>query len=523
MSLPKPNLELQRILKLAQEHMAGERFSEAERLLRQAACDHPTSVDTWFGLGCALTELGDHCSAINAYQTVCKLDATHGKASHNLARAMFEVGDVDQAVYYFQRAIENGCAKSSLPMLATVLPCAPSATNAHVLEFRKVFAKLEYKAYEQFSPKTAPKRDRPIRVGYVSGFLGDSNWMKPVWGLINHSNREQFENHFWSDDPIEEIGSEYLNDQRDRFHVTTEFSNREVASDILRHQIDILVDLNGYSLPRRLGLYAYKPAPRVLSWFNMFATSGISQFDVIVGDRSVIPNEEEEFYCERVLRLPCSYLTFDVAYDVPDVSEPPITWNGCFTFGSRSSQYKITPPTFDLWSNVLRAIPSSRFSLRNKALKWESLRQYVLDQFSKRGVSVDRITINGPADHYEFLQSYDEIDLAIDTLPYSGGTTSSEALWQGVPTLTQKGDRWAARTTRSILHHAGLGEFIADNDADLVRLAEYYSTELAGRTRLTQLRQNTRSHLKQSSVCDVAGLARGMEDIYRQLMATHEK
>ena len=139
--------------------------------------------------------------------------------------------------------------------------------------------------------------------------------MKPVWGLINHHDRDRFEIHLFSDGPESAIGHGYRADPRDRFHDTSGLANAALARLIEELQIDILIDLNGYSRPSRLPLFTLRPAPVQVAWFNMFATSGLECFDYLVGDEHVIPPEEEGFYTEQVVRVPGSYLTFEV--DLP--------------------------------------------------------------------------------------------------------------------------------------------------------------------------------------------------------------
>src|SRR5262249_3734052 len=154
------------------------------------------------------------------------------------------------------------------------------------------------------------------------------NWMKPVWGLINHHDRDRFEIHLFSDGPEAAIGQSYRKDPRDRFHDTSGLANPALAQLIEELEIDLLIDLNGYSRPSRLPLFNLRPAPVQAAWFNMYATSGLSGFDYLIGDEHVIPPEEEQFYGERVVRVSGSYLTFEVTYPVPDVAPPPCLQGG---------------------------------------------------------------------------------------------------------------------------------------------------------------------------------------------------
>ena len=262
-----------------------------------------------------------------------------------------------------------------------------------------------------------------------------------------------------------------MDDPRDRFHETSRLSNPALARLVEDSRIDLLVDLNGYSKPPRLGLFAVRPAPVQVAWFNMFATSGSAEFDYLVGDAHVLPAGEEHFCTEEVVRLPGCYLTFEVGYPVPEVTPPPCTRRGYLTFGCLSPQYKITTQVVETWSRILEASPGSRLILKNTILEKPAARDFVRDLFARFSIPAERLELDGPAEHFTFLQRYADIDLALDTFPYNGGTTTMEALWQGVPVLTFVGDRWVSRISASLLHEAGLPEFVAPDLDHHVRQA----------------------------------------------------
>ena len=239
-------------------------------------------------------------------------------------------------------------------------------------------------------------------------------------------------------------------------------------------------------------------------------------YDYLIGDDSVIPPEEETFYCEKILRVPGSYLTFEVTYPVPPVADPPCLTNPAITFGCLASQYKITSEVIAAWSKVLQQVPNSTLLLKNAALGSPGVREFVHDLFELHHISPERVHLEGPSDHYEFLETYGKIDIALDTFPYNGGTTTTEAIWQGVPVVAFSGDRWVARTSASILRTAALGELVGQTLEDYVSLA----VNLANSPdRLCELRRNMRSRLRASPVCDTETFARNMECLYAQALS----
>jgi protein O-GlcNAc transferase len=254
-----------------------------------------------------------------------------------------------------------------------------------------------------------------------------------------------------------------------------------------------------------------------LAWFNSFATSGLACFDGIIGDDTVIPADEEAFYTERVLRVPGTYLAFEVFHAVPDVAPPPCNANqGRLTFGSLASAYKLNDLTLDIWARILRSAPTSRLLIRASTLAEPSNCDHLRARLADRGVAGERVDLEGGAAHFDFLRSYDRIDIALDTFPYNGGTTTTEALWQGVPVLTYVGDRWVARTSASLLRAAGLDDWVARDEDDLLAKASALARDPATPARLAALRAGMRARLAASAACDTAGLCRALEQIYRQ-------
>jgi predicted O-linked N-acetylglucosamine transferase (SPINDLY family) len=287
-----------------------------------------------------------------------------------------------------------------------------------------------------------------------------------------------------------------------------------LAERIEAEGIDLLVDLNGYSAMERLPLIALHPAPVVAGWFNLYATTGVSGYDYLIGDERVIPREEEKYYCEKIVRMPGSYLTFEVTYPVPPVADPPCLAGGGVTFGSLAPLYKITEQAVAAWSRILQRVPGSSLMIRNRELGSKGARGFLHSLFERHGVSSIRLRLEGPAEHYQFLETYGAIDIALDTFPYNGGTTTTEAIWQGAPVVAFSGDRWVSRTSASILHAAGLGELVGGSLEDYVEI----SVRLAqSPERLLDLRRNARTRLAASSVCDTETFARNMEQIYTEL------
>ncbi|HTD59753.1 MAG TPA: tetratricopeptide repeat protein [Gemmatimonadaceae bacterium] len=480
------------------------RFEEALVPYRAALTIDPSNAGVWYTAGCAERARQRYVASIECFRRALALAPTWHEAQHNLAHMLFNLGQVDEALALFRSAAEGQHPELPRSMVAVVIPGSPTSDNQAILEARTHFAERDLPTARSVARTPHPR----LRVGYLSSFFHRHNWMKPVWGLINQHDREQIDVHIFSDAPESAVQYGYRRYAGDRYYDISAKSN-DAAADVIREAgIDVLVDLNGYSAMRRLPLPAMKPAPVLIGWFNMFATTGMAAYDCLIGDIEVVPTDEERFYRERIVRIPSpgSYLTFEVGYPVPDVAQRP---EGAITFGCLAPLYKITPEVIATWRRILTEVPESTLILKATALAGEDERRLVREWFPD-----GRVRLDGPSDHYDFLKTYDEIDIALDTFPYNGGTTTTEAIWQGVPVVTFWGDRWVARTSASILRAGGLGELVRRDVDDYVAYAILLSQQPAKRA---ELRLTMRDRLASSPVCDTPGFARHMEQIYFEI------
>lgn len=504
------------ILRRADALHLNKRFAEAAALYRQALSLDDASADVWYGLGHCLLSVRSYGDAADALQRALALQPDTAGARCNLAEALFQFGRVDEAVQHYLQAANSGHAEAtsvSLDALACIAPGSAVLDNAAVLALRRDWAERVSRDIRPLTP--APRdRSRKLRIGYMSAFFGDRNWMKPVFGVINQHDRDRFEIHMLSDggDPTE--GSGYVDHADDRIWQINALSNEQLAHHIVAAGLDVLVDLNGYSAQRRLPLFMHRPARCQIGWFNMFATTGMTVFDCLVGDAAVLPPDEEALYCERIHRVPGSYLAFAVRYPVPDLTPPPCLANGHVTFGCLGSAYKLTDTVIEAWSRIMADTPDTRLLLKNGTLDDASNRAALLRRFAHHGIATERLLLEGRDEHYEFLRAYGRIDVALDTFPYNGGTTTTEALWQGVPVLTFNGDRWAGRTSRSLLLAAGLPDWVMDDRAGYIEAAIRLARTPETWNDLAALRNTMRERLSQTQACDCAALCHALEALY---------
>jgi predicted O-linked N-acetylglucosamine transferase (SPINDLY family) len=498
-------------------HKLGQ-LQEAIDGYRAALAENPKMAGAWYALGCAEVSREAFAAAIPCFRCALSLRPRWAMAELALGKARFALGEVDAALDDIRRATASrdpAIRADALAYLAIVVPGGVRETNHTILTARRKWARIESVSHPvQTEQRSRPRSRGRLRIGYLSAFFAFPNWMKPVWAAVNHHDRDAFEIHLFSDRTGPSAASGYQHHARDRIHDITPLSNEAAARFIADRRIDVLVDLNAYSYPRRLGVLMRCPAPVLVGWFNTYATSGIDAFDYVIGDHAVIPPREERFYTERVLRVAGSYLAFSVPYACPNVVSPPSLERGHLTFGCLGSQYKMTDAVVSAWSAILRRASKTRLLIKNHTLAEPSNRAAFLRRFDQRGVPASRIDLEGGGDHRAFLAAYGRIDIALDTFPYSGGTTTMEALWQGVPVLTYNGDRWASRTTRSLLLAAGLDEWCMPNRARYVARAVALAHAPETPHALAALRKSMRRRLRGSPACDGQALARELERLY---------
>jgi protein O-GlcNAc transferase len=500
-----------------------ERLTSAREAYQRGLSLDDTIFQGWYGLGCTEYSAGAYAAAIESLRRAFALDASDEDARMYLGGSLFHMGYVDEAIDEYQAAAKTAqpdLRRKALGLIATIIPGSPARGNAEVMKSRVAWARQEAQ-FERRTAKTPARvrtRRRPhsrrekIRIGYVSAFFGSRNWMKPMWGMINEHDRSSFEIHLFWDVQNPAAANEYRRHARDSIHEINGLSNQEAARRILKAGTDILVDLNGYSFPERLGMFIWKPAATQFALFAMYATTGIRAYDYLVSDMAALPSADERFCTERVLRVSGSDLAFPVQYPVPRVAPPPCSEKGFVTFGCFAPQYKITDEVIATWAQILTRAPSSRLILKSTCLEQPSNRAAVLARFARFGVGPERVTLEPPAEHFTFLKTYDRIDIALDTFPYNGGTTTMETLWQGVPVLRFNGDRWASRT---LVLAAALEEWDVPSREDYVESAVARAISPETPARLAAQRSGMRARLLDSRACDSQGLCRELEQHYK--------
>jgi predicted O-linked N-acetylglucosamine transferase (SPINDLY family) len=361
-----------------------------------------------------------------------------------------------------------------------------------------------------------PHAGRALRVGFVSADLRQHpmGWMSEP--LLAHLDRAQFAVHVYARQALADAHTARLRALPLVWHDVTHASDAEVHARIQRDAIDVLVDLGGHTHGARPRLFAARAAPCQAAWLGYPYTSGLPNIDALIGDAATLPPGCEPQYRERLLRLPETLMCLPPPAEAP--APAPASTQGPFRFGSFNHLAKLSPNTVALWSEVLRAVPDARLVLCAVALGEPATRIDVRARFAACGVDPERLELLPPRTPLAaFLRYYERVDLGLDPLPFNGGTTTLQALWQGVPTLTLPGASLPSRMGLSILRAAGLeADCVARDAAHYVALARAWA---ARRDELAALRVALRGRLAASALYDGARFARGFADVLREAAA----
>jgi len=354
---------------------------------------------------------------------------------------------------------------------------------------------------------------RRLRVGYVSG---DFNY-HPVGlfmlPLLEHHDRKRFEAYCYATSTKVDDFTQRLSARADVWRDVRALSEAQLAEAIRDDRIDILVDLAGHSGVPRLGVFAQQAAPVQASWLGYLNTTGLSRIQYRITDHHCDPvGLTERLHTERLVRLPNSQWCYRPFVSVPHSPTPPLERNGHVTFGSFNQIAKISPATRALWAQILNRLPDSRLVVAGVAegRAADGLRR----DLGAAGIAGARLTIVPFLPVHDYLRWYDAVDIALDPTPYSGGTTTCDALWMGVPVLTVPGPRPASRSAASILMTVGLPEWIASTPGDYVQRAMEFSREPK---LLSSLRVSLRERTRASPLMDEVRFTRDLELAYREM------
>jgi protein O-GlcNAc transferase len=512
-------------LLVAGSHAQAGRIPEMLAACRQILDEAGGRADTQLNVGALLSGFGFLSQARDCFQRARVLAPNDLSPVVNLANLARDAGDHAESRRIYAALLE--CLPDHPVIrrnLLASLEYDPAASDAERLAAARAWG--DWATAQARGPRPRPPlrplEGRPLRVGYVS-----ADFCQHTVGLFA---KDVLAAH----DPARVTAFAYSagtgNDwvttalrAACRFADVRALTDSALAALIRQDAIDVLVDLSGHTGGSRLTMFAHRPAPVLVSWLGYFATTGLACMDAVLLDDWHAPPGTEAQFVERIIHLPGGRFCYQPVPFAPDVAPPPCLSRQGVTFGSFNNTAKLNPAVFDLWARILAAVPGSRLVLKWRNFNDPALCETVRAGFSARGIEPDRIELRGPSFHADMLGEYADIDIALDPFPFTGGLTSCEALWMGLPVVTWPQSQVVSRQGVAVLSAIGLGELAARDADDTLRIAVALA---ADRPRLAQLRNGMQARMRASPLMDVSSFTRSLEDtlieLYRDIEARGE-
>lgn len=469
---------------LANAYRDLRRLDEAERELRIVVAARPDDPRAHTALGLILQETGRPAEAVAAHAAAMEADPTYVTAATNWLNAQ----------QYVSGATMASLARSHARWAELHAPAAPSPV---------------------FDNDGTP--GRPLAVGFVSPDLS----RHPV-GLLSVRLFENLDHGLIRPVIFSTRPQEYEDDISRRIARAAQWTSVFGVSDaaLLDHiraaRIDILIDMSGHTAHNRLKVFAARAAPRQGTWLGYPGATGVPAMDFLLTTAALTPPGAAAVIPERIVALPRTHACFE-PLDAPPVAPSPAAARGFVTFGCFNNPAKISAEAIETFAAILKRVPNSRLKLRYQSLGAPGAQERFWTAFEGHGFARDRIDISGEAPRAAFLSTYNDVDIALDTFPYSGCMTTCEALWMGCPVVTFAGATFVGRQSAGVLSAAGLGEFVAPDRAGYEALAVRLAQDPA---RLAERRGTLRAQVQTSSLCDGAAFAgdftRAMQEVWSE-------
>jgi len=478
-----------------------QRFTEAEASFREAIRLKPDFPEALNNLGNALRDLGRIKEAQASFRKAIKLKPDFPEAHHNLGTALHQDGKLDEAIAAYKCALEmepntyaeaqmlhlmrNICDWSNDAQLDQACARLSTSTSA-VVPFAMLaiednpgrqLARAKAWAAKHYGKSPLPLPDKPktrperLRVGYFSANFHDHAVLYLMAGLLRNHDHELFEIFAYSYGHVKSgKWRENASGDVDHFFDVSEQTDRAIVDLARSHSLDIAIDLMGHTQGSRSGLFQFRLAPVQINYLGYPGTMGADFIDYIIADREIIPEQYEQFYKERKIYLPHTYLPND---DHNIILPSNMTRaelglpNEAFVFCCFNQMYKISSREFDIWMRILSQIEQGILWLMGSN-GWAE--QNLRREAESRGISASRIVFGGGLSYSEHQARYRHADLFVDTFNYNAHTTAVDALWAGLPVVTKQGKQFAARVAASLLNAVGLPELITTTEAEYENL-----------------------------------------------------
>ncbi len=490
------------------------RLTDAVAAFRRAIAISPHFAAAHNNLGNALRSVGRLGEASTALLRALALKPDLAQAHNNLANIYKDQARLPEAIAAFRRAVElDPSLTRAHGNLAFCMIYDPTTTAAEIFHESRSWAS-RFDGLARTGHQNDPEPERRLRIGYVSPDFRRHSVAYFLEPLMQAHRREVVEIFCYAEVARPDEVTDRLKALSDHWCDTCGRDDATVAGIVEADGVDILVDLAGHTADNRLAVFARKPAPVQVSWLGYPATIGLTAIDYRLTDALADPpGESDHVHSEKLVRLPHGFHCYLPPAEMPSVGPLPAQSTGQVTYGSFNTLAKLTPQVVATWAQVLQRVPGSRLLIKNKSLADTETRRHLLDLFGREGIGGAQLELLPfVAKTGGHLAIYNQVDIALDSFPYNGTTTSCEAMWMGVPFVSLSGDRHAGRVGASLLRSIGLDRLLARTADDYIELAIELADDLDA---LAALRAGLRSRMRASPLCDAKAFALAMEAAYR--------
>jgi len=488
------------------------KLEESIQAYQQAIHIQPDYVNAYNNLGLALHEQGKLEESIQAYQKAIHIQPDYVKAYSNLGNALKEQGKLEESIQAYQRALTIDPnlfeAHSNLIFAQDFrLDTDLKEQQAKRQKWNQKFI-LSLANSIQLHPNDR-NPDRLLRIGYVSADFKQHSAAQGFGQLILNYNQAQFDIFCYSGVVKEDEITKRFKDAASGWHSTLGKSDKELVKQIRNDEIDILVDLSGHTNGNRLLAFGYKPAPIQVTGIG-HAAPGATTIDYRLTTSIVTRPEEEKHFVENPVYLDF-FMGFMIPLETPAVGYLPAYENGYVTFGCLNRFIKVSDESLELWASLLKRIPNSKLLLKSGELSDIELRGHTIERLSDLGVSFNRVTLLGRTSQYEHLNTYNQVDISLDTFPHGGGITTLESLCMGTPVVTLTDDsKLVYRASSMTLSPLGLDDWVAKTKDEYVEIVCDWANNLEN---LAQLREQLRGQMEER----ISVFAPQVEIAYREI------
>ncbi|MBF0589376.1 MAG: tetratricopeptide repeat protein [Magnetococcales bacterium] len=506
------------------------RFEEAEASFRKATQLRPNDIGFSNNLGVSLKLQGKLQEAVDLFETALAQAPDDGELHHNLATTLIDQGRIQKALVHYKKSLEARITPLRARNTINALLYQPETSQQELFEAARLHVKAILQATKNSDKWPSPSMDHHVtttsvdleriqpetlRVGYLSSDLRDHPVGRNMAPLLFNHNPENVEIFCYSSTPNSDQLTKSFKASVPHWRDVYGLDDRQLAEQILQDKLHILVHLATHFDGNQLATATHRPAPIQVSFHNG-TTTALNSMDYWLSDELLHPTEEySEKFSEQLFRLPNFYV-FPAINNAPEIHTPPHECCGQITFISLNHPAKINLQVAKLWTNIILALPEAKLILKYRnRLDDPGTKKHLVSLFSKAGLAQEKLDLRSvEEDHQNHLSLYHEADIALDPFPYTGATTTFQALWMGVPTISLLGRRFIGRMAADILHHAGLSELIADTEELYV---EHALSLAKDHQRLRELRQGLRQRLQSSPLLNGPGYARHVESAYRSM------